>query len=127
MSILIAFFGGMLTCRLSFPTAPEIQQDTIPARRDARWRPGRPAGGWVLQPFFRLEDSRNRDTGGTGLGLAIAAQLVSQMKFSNCAGDTAGYNPCAARRTLASRPPCGRLDRRNSPAFLTHPPYISLL
>ena len=33
----------------------------------------------VLQPFFRLEDSRNRDTGGTGLGLAIAAQLVSQM------------------------------------------------
>ncbi|CTQ10655.1 Sensor histidine kinase (fragment) [Klebsiella variicola] len=33
----------------------------------------------VLQPFYRLEDSRNRDTGGTGLGLAIAAQLVSQM------------------------------------------------
>ena len=33
----------------------------------------------VLQPFFRLEDSRNRDTGGTGLGLAIAAQLVSQI------------------------------------------------
>lgn len=33
----------------------------------------------VLKPFYRLEDSRNRDTGGTGLGLAIAAQLVSQM------------------------------------------------
>ncbi|WP_434641168.1 ATP-binding protein [Klebsiella sp. I138] len=33
----------------------------------------------VLQPFFRLENSRNRDTGGTGLGLAIAAQLASQM------------------------------------------------
>lgn len=33
----------------------------------------------VLQPFYRPEDSRNRDTGGTGLGLAIAAQLVSQM------------------------------------------------
>ena len=33
----------------------------------------------MLQPFYRLEDSRNRDTGGTGLGLAIAAQLVSQM------------------------------------------------
>lgn len=31
----------------------------------------------VLQPFFRLEESRNRDTGGTGLGLAIAQQLVS--------------------------------------------------
>lgn len=33
----------------------------------------------VLQPFYRLENSRNRDTGGTGLGLAIAAQLASQM------------------------------------------------
>ena len=29
----------------------------------------------VLQPFFRLEQSRNRGTGGTGLGLAIAQQL----------------------------------------------------
>ena len=30
----------------------------------------------VLQPFYRLEGSRNRDTGGTGLGLAIALQLA---------------------------------------------------
>lgn len=30
----------------------------------------------VLQPFYRLESSRNRDTGGTGLGLAIAQQLA---------------------------------------------------
>jgi signal transduction histidine kinase len=30
----------------------------------------------VMQPFFRLEQSRNRDTGGTGLGLAIAQQLA---------------------------------------------------
>jgi len=30
----------------------------------------------VLQPFYRLEQSRNRDTGGTGLGLAIAQQLA---------------------------------------------------
>ncbi len=29
----------------------------------------------VLQPFRRLENSRNRDTGGAGLGLAIAHQL----------------------------------------------------
>ncbi|SQA97693.1 Signal transduction histidine-protein kinase BaeS [Cedecea neteri] len=33
----------------------------------------------VLQPFYRVESSRNRDTGGTGLGLAIAAQLVGQL------------------------------------------------
>ncbi|WP_025660041.1 HAMP domain-containing sensor histidine kinase [Rhizobium sp. IBUN] len=31
----------------------------------------------VLKPFFRLEQSRNRDTGGTGLGLAIAVQLAA--------------------------------------------------
>ncbi|HEV7438912.1 MAG TPA: ATP-binding protein [Methylobacterium sp.] len=30
----------------------------------------------VLQPFVRLEPSRNRATGGTGLGLAIAQQLA---------------------------------------------------
>lgn len=30
----------------------------------------------VLQPFMRLEHSRNRETGGTGLGLAIAQQLA---------------------------------------------------
>jgi signal transduction histidine kinase len=30
----------------------------------------------VIQPFYRLEGSRNRDTGGAGLGLAIAAQLT---------------------------------------------------
>lgn len=30
----------------------------------------------VLQPFYRVESSRNRDTGGTGLGLAIAQQLA---------------------------------------------------
>lgn len=29
----------------------------------------------VLQPFYRIENSRNRETGGTGLGLAIAQQL----------------------------------------------------
>jgi signal transduction histidine kinase len=30
----------------------------------------------VLQPYVRLEDSRNRHTGGTGLGLAIASELA---------------------------------------------------
>lgn len=34
----------------------------------------------VLQPFYRVETSRNRDTGGTGLGLAIAAQLTVQLE-----------------------------------------------
>ncbi|OIS94358.1 sensor histidine kinase [Brucella cytisi] len=30
----------------------------------------------AMQPFYRLETSRNRDTGGTGLGMAIAQQLA---------------------------------------------------
>ncbi|MGA0610835.1 ATP-binding protein [Caldimonas sp. KR1-144] len=33
----------------------------------------------VLKPFYRVEGSRNRDTGGTGLGLAIAHQLAVSM------------------------------------------------
>lgn len=30
----------------------------------------------VFEPFYRIESSRNRETGGTGLGLAIARQLA---------------------------------------------------
>jgi len=33
----------------------------------------------VLQPFYRLEESRCRSTGGTGLGLAIAQQLAQAL------------------------------------------------
>lgn len=33
----------------------------------------------VLQPFYRLEGSRNRETGGAGLGLAIAQQLAQTL------------------------------------------------
>jgi len=34
----------------------------------------------VFLPFYRIEPSRNRETGGTGLGLAIAQQLVSALR-----------------------------------------------
>lgn len=41
----------------------------------------------ILEPFFRTEASRNRDTGGTGLGLAIAHNLLraqgAQLRLSN--------------------------------------------
>jgi signal transduction histidine kinase len=46
--------------------------------------PGIPAAALeaVFQPFYRLDTSRNRDTGGTGLGLAIARQLAQAMGAS---------------------------------------------
>ena len=31
----------------------------------------------VLQPFYRVEDSRNRDTGGIGLGITIATDIIN--------------------------------------------------
>jgi signal transduction histidine kinase len=33
----------------------------------------------AMQPFYRLEQSRNRETGGSGLGLAIAQQLATAL------------------------------------------------
>jgi signal transduction histidine kinase len=67
---------------LKFAGEAEIQ---VERTREGRLRisvldhgPGIPADELdaVLQPFYRLERSRSRDTGGTGLGLAIAHQLA---------------------------------------------------
>ena len=30
----------------------------------------------IFRPFYRIDDSRTRETGGTGLGLAIAERAV---------------------------------------------------
>jgi signal transduction histidine kinase len=32
----------------------------------------------VFEPFYRLENSRSRETGGSGLGLTIALNIVEQ-------------------------------------------------
>lgn len=34
--------------------------------------------GWIVEPFTRLEHSRNRELGGSGLGLAIVTRLVEE-------------------------------------------------
>ncbi len=53
----------------------------------------------VLQPFYRLEDSRNRDTGGTRPG----------------AGDRRATGQPDGRRAAPGQPPAGRPGRQRSP------------
>ena len=55
----------------------------------------------VFEPFYRVEASRNRETGGTGLGLPIARDIVRAH-----GGDV----------TLANRPEGGLLARATVPA-----------
>ncbi|EPS7394250.1 HAMP domain-containing histidine kinase [Pseudomonas aeruginosa] len=49
----------------------------------------------VLKPFYRVENSRNRDTGGTGLGLAIAQQLSLALGGRLTLANRAGGGLCA--------------------------------
>ncbi|MEN4920576.1 ATP-binding protein [Achromobacter spanius] len=77
--------GNLIDNALKFAGAAEV---AVAARDGANLSifvldrgPGIPAGELdaVLQPFYRLESSRSRDTGGTGLGLAIAHQLAAAL------------------------------------------------
>lgn len=49
----------------------------------------------VMEPFYRVENSRNRDTGGTGLGLAIAQQLAMALGGSLILSNREGGGLCA--------------------------------
>jgi signal transduction histidine kinase len=63
-------FGGGVSVTVEDSTALVIsvrdQGPGIPAEHLAR----------VFEPFYRVESSRNRDTGGTGLGLCIARDIA---------------------------------------------------
>ncbi|MBC8995436.1 HAMP domain-containing histidine kinase [Pseudomonas sp. N40(2020)] len=52
----------------------------------------------VMEPFYRVENSRNRDTGGTGLGLAIAQQLAMALGGSLTLSNREGGGLCAELR-----------------------------
>lgn len=53
----------------------------------------------VFVPFYRLEDSRNRETGGVGLGLSIARNIVR-----NHGGDIRLVNHAAGLRAIITLP-----------------------
>lgn len=77
--------GNLIDNALAYAGAAEVEVAKVGNDRVriviADRGPGIPAEELdkVMQPFYRLENSRNRDTGGTGLGLAIAQQLTASI------------------------------------------------
>jgi signal transduction histidine kinase len=55
----------------------------------------------VMEPFYRVENSRNRSTGGTGLGLAIAQQLALAIGGSLTLSNREGGGLCAELKLAA--------------------------
>jgi signal transduction histidine kinase len=95
--------GNLLDNALKFGGSAEVavDADVREVRIAVRDRgPGIPEAQLdaVMQPFVRLEGSRNRDTGGTGLGLGIAQQLAGalggRLQLSN--RDGGGLEACLA-------------------------------
>ncbi len=48
----------------------------------------------IFEPFYRVSDSRDNQSGGTGLGLAIVAQIVRQHNGNVSAGNRQGGGLC---------------------------------
>jgi protein-histidine pros-kinase len=76
--------GNLVDNALKFGGGAQVvldAADTLPVIRVRDHGPGIPEAELdkVFEPFYRLESSRNRETGGTGLGLAIARQLASAL------------------------------------------------
>ncbi len=69
----------------------------------------------MLEPFRRLEPSRNREQGGSGLGLAIAAQLATAMNGAITLGD----RPGGGARVTFSLPIKGSSRRASAPVPAT--------
>ena len=69
----------------------------------------------VFEPFYRLEQSRSRETGGTGLGLAIAQSIAeAHGGLVTLANRPEGGTPCDPLGAAVSALPVGRNSRSNS-------------
>jgi len=88
-------YGGVAELRLS------LARDVIVLTVEDRG-PGIPAGqrDLMLEPFARLETSRNRGTGGAGLGLAIARTLAE----AHGGGVAIGDAPSGGARVMVTLP-----------------------
>lgn len=58
----------------------------------------------VFEPFYRIEGSRNRDSGGSGLGLAIARQLAHSLGAELRLANRPSGGLCASLDLLAADP-----------------------
>lgn len=69
----------------------------------------------VFRPFFRLETSRNRETGGSGLGLAVARSIVRRHGGDIILDDRDGGG-LIVRLSLPHTPPNGMHTAAGGPA-----------
>lgn len=101
--------GNLVDNALKFGGSAELvleSADGLPAIAVRDRGPGIPEAELdkVFEPFYRLESSRNRETGGTGLGLAIARQLARALDAELILRNLA-EGGLEARVTLRADPP----------------------
>jgi len=92
--------ANLIDNALKFSGAAQLQVESATGRTLIRVLdngPGIPVDELdeVLKPFYRVEGSRNRNTGGTGLGLAIAQQLTQAIGGSLTLSNRSAGGLCA--------------------------------
>jgi two-component system, OmpR family, sensor kinase len=89
---------------------------------DSRSGPGVPGGDLerIFEPFFRVAESRDRDSGGEGIGLAITAQVLKAHGGSATAPQSRRRRPRSAPVCRCGRRPAARFRKRcKRPEVLT--------
>jgi signal transduction histidine kinase len=95
----------------------EVCDDEIMIRIDDRG-PGIPEGlrEEVFRPLFRVEGSRNRETGGSGLGLTVARSVARDHHGGEI---SLGQSPAGGLRVTIILPAVDRVPRPGSSAALS--------
>ncbi|AJY47755.1 ATP-binding protein [Martelella endophytica] len=87
--------GNLIANALRYADSAEVTIERAGAEAVIHVRdngPGIPADARerVFEPFYRLENSRNRESGGTGLGLTIVKQIIEAGNGTIALDDAAG-------------------------------------